>query len=94
MASPEFYVAKESANFDFEGQPVFLTAGVTIVRAGHPILANHQQLFEPIRVHYDMPKAEQPEVKHQPVTEQVTTDSPVNPVRADQRGARTRSRAE
>lgn len=85
MASPQFYVAKESANFDFGGQPVFLTAGVTIVRAGHPILVNHQALFEPLRVHYDMPD---PEPKPEPVKE---TDAPVNQVRADQRGARTRS---
>lgn len=80
MAAPEFYVAKESATFDYAGQPVFLTAGTTIVRAGHPILKSHEHLFEPLKVHWD----------HKPAGEE-DTPAPASPVRADQRGARTRS---
>jgi hypothetical protein len=86
MAAPDFYVAKESANFDFGGQPIFLTAGVTIVAAGHPILRDHQALFEPLRVHYDVARPE-------PAAELESENDPVpaNPHRADQRGARSRT---
>jgi len=92
MAVPQFYVAKESANFDFQGQPVFLTAGVTVVKAGHPILDGHMHLFEPLRVHWDMPEPE-PVKEAVPEKEAESEESiPVNPHRADQRGARTRAR--
>jgi hypothetical protein len=74
----ELYVAKENANFDFKGQPVFVNAG-TIVRAGHPIMKGRENLFEPLKVHYDL---EKPAVKKE--------DPPVSSSRADQQHARTR----
>lgn len=82
MTGPDVYVAKESATFDFHGQPIFLTAGVTTVRAGHPILKGHEGLFEPLRIHFDVPR---PEADDEPKT------APASPVRADHRGARTRT---
>jgi len=82
MAETDVFVAKESATFDYQGQPVFLTAGVTTVRRGHPILRSHAHLFEPLRIHYDYAP---PEPKH------ARDDGPANPVRADHTGARSRS---
>ncbi len=79
MGSDDVFVAKESATFDYNGQPVFLTAGVTTVRRGHPILRDHAALFEPLRIHFDYAP---PEPKH-------PRDD--GPVRADMRGARTRA---
>lgn len=81
MPKPEFYVAKENATFDYEGSPVYVNAGVTIVRAGHPILTGHEWLFQPLRVHYDMPQPE----------DDTEMSAPANKVAAGQRGARTRS---
>jgi hypothetical protein len=54
----------------------------------------HMQLFEPLRVHWDMPDPVAPEVtkKAEPEQKAEPEDStPVNPHRADQRGARSRS---
>jgi hypothetical protein len=82
MTAPDVYVAKESATFDWKGQPVFLTAGVTTVRAGHPILSGHAHLFEPLRIHFDVPRPEPAEDSE---------SAPANQIRADHRGARTRA---
>ena len=81
MSGADLFVAKESATFEHNGQPIFLTAGVTLVRAGHPILKGHEGLFEPVRVHYEVaqPKAGDDD------------GAPASPVRADHRGARTRT---
>lgn len=53
MTEPDLYVGKEPATFDFEGSPVFIGPGI-VVRAGHPILKGREDLFEPLRVHYDV----------------------------------------
>lgn len=82
MGEPDLYVAREGATFEFNGQPVFVTAGVTIVRAGHPILKEHGDLFQPLRIHYDVEKPPPPPEK-----------PAVHSTRADQQGARSRSHA-
>ena len=53
MAEPDLYIGKEPATFDFEGSPVFIGPG-TVVRAGHPIMNGREDLFELLRVHYDV----------------------------------------
>ena len=87
MSAPEFYVAKEGATFDYQGGPVFLVGGQTIVRAGHPIMNGREHLFVPLNIHYDH-RPEPAEEKEAPAEHK---SAPVNPVRADQRGARTRT---
>jgi hypothetical protein len=37
----------------FEGQTVVIGPGI-VVRAGHPIMAGHEDLFVPLIVHYDV----------------------------------------
>jgi hypothetical protein len=58
MAEPDLYVANTSATFEFGGETVFISPR-TIVRAGHPIMKGREDLFEPLTVHFDLPKAEE-----------------------------------
>jgi hypothetical protein len=53
MTQPDLFVGKEPVTFDFNGGPVFIGPNV-VVRAGHPIMAGRESLFEPLRVHYDV----------------------------------------
>jgi hypothetical protein len=81
MATLEYgplLVAKEDATYDYKGTPVFVVKGKTIVRQGHPVLRGHENLFEPLVVHYDLPPPREREVS--------------SPSRADHAGARARSR--
>jgi hypothetical protein len=55
----DIYVCKESAAFEYGGDMVVVHKGVTRVRAGHPMLRDHPELFDPIDVHYDWPGVEQ-----------------------------------
>lgn len=75
--SAPLMVAKQNATYDYNGGPVIVIAGKTIVRQGHPVMRGHEDLFEPLLVHYETEPAEEPMV-------------PVNPARADMAGARTR----
>ena len=49
----DLFVGKEPVTFDFNGGPVFIGPNV-VVRAGHPIMAGRESLFEPLKVHYDV----------------------------------------
>jgi hypothetical protein len=82
----KLYVCKDAVNFTFQGQPVFLARGA-VVRAGHPIMKGHEDLFEPLKVHYEteLPAAAEPE---RPAA--VKDEAPRSAVRADQQQARTR----
>jgi hypothetical protein len=53
------YIAKESGFVEVDGQTLPFTKGVTLVRAGHPILDKAGMFFEPVsgRVHYDVETA-------------------------------------
>lgn len=53
----DILVAKTNAVFDYEGRRVVIRAGVTRVRAGHPITEGREDLFEPITVDYDVEQA-------------------------------------
>ncbi len=55
---PDIYVCNESAAFEYGGDMVVVHKGVTRVRAGHPMLREHPELFDPIDVHYDWPGVE------------------------------------
>lgn len=54
---PDLYVGKEPATFDVDGSPVFI-GPTTVVRAGHPIMAGREHLFDPLEVRYDVPQPE------------------------------------
>lgn len=58
MTDVNVYVCKESAAFGHGGDMIVVHKGVTRVRAGHPMLEEHPELFEPIDVHYDLPQVE------------------------------------
>jgi hypothetical protein len=53
----DVFVCKESAAFEYDGNMVVVHKDVTRVRAGHPILAEHPELFEEITVHFDVEQA-------------------------------------
>ena len=50
-------VAKESFVCHWDGSDRQISAGVTRVRAGHPILKGIEHLFEPITAHYEVEQA-------------------------------------
>lgn len=53
MAQGAVLVARMSAKFTHDGQPVFIAEGRTTVREGHPILAEHGDLFRPLVPTYE-----------------------------------------
>lgn len=59
MAESEtgLFVGKSPVTFDYEGSPVFVGPN-TVVRAGHPIMAGREDLFEPLTVHFDVDQQE------------------------------------
>jgi hypothetical protein len=61
MASNQgkIFVAKESFSALLDGVPISVSAGVTRVREGHPLLNGREMFFEPLTVHYDVETAEQ-----------------------------------
>lgn len=44
---------KETFQVEYEGAPVLLRAGVTRVRAGHPIMNGNESRFEHVSDHVD-----------------------------------------
>ena len=57
MESSDILVAKESFTVDIDGVPTVFRGGETRVRRGHPVLEGREELFEPLRVHYDIETA-------------------------------------
>lgn len=53
----KIFVAVDSAAFEYDGDMIVVHKGVTRVREGHPMLKEHQELFKPIDVHYDIEQA-------------------------------------
>lgn len=53
----EIFVAKQSFTTELDGAPISVFGGVTRVRAGHPLLKGREELFEPLKVHYDVEAA-------------------------------------
>ena len=56
-SSHDVFVARESFSTTLDGVPVAVVKGVTRVRAGHPLLAGREDLFELLTVHYDVERA-------------------------------------
>jgi hypothetical protein len=57
MAESDIFVARESFTCEVDGQDEHITRGITRVRAGHPILKGREDLFEPLKVQYDIERA-------------------------------------
>lgn len=51
--SDGIYVAKGARYVEHDGRTIIIRPGAT-VREGHPLLKAHPDLFEPIRVQYDL----------------------------------------
>lgn len=68
MTEGAILVAKTGAMFDYEGQKVFLVAGRTTVREGHPVLKGREHLFRPLKVDFEMedPPQKQPAARKPP----------------------------
>ena len=52
----EILIATETVLTEFEGENVYIYAGQTTVREGHPILKGREAMFIPVQVHYDLPE--------------------------------------
>lgn len=50
----DILVALRSEMFDFDGRRVLVSAGRTTVRAGHPLLTGHGDLFGPLVPDYEV----------------------------------------
>jgi len=48
------YVARETFVCELDGSDVVVTAGVTRVREGHPLLAGREMYFDELDVQYDV----------------------------------------
>jgi hypothetical protein len=83
-------VARESFAITHEGHPVFVKMDKTTARAGHPIVQANPSLWMPQQVIFELDgyghlaKPDDDPAAGGPVP-------PVNPTRADQRGARSRT---
>jgi hypothetical protein len=56
----EILVAKETAHITYDGIPQMLVAGRTLARDTHPLVSDYPELWEPLKVQYDV---EEPEPK-------------------------------
>lgn len=74
------------AAFEYEGVLTYIQPGM-VARKGHPIIKGHEDHFEPLYVHFDMPA---PEVEEQEPAEKSSTAGTVKSTRAAHAGARAR----
>lgn len=70
----DIYVAKQGGAFEQDGRRFFIRPGQT-ARAGHPILDQHGDLFEPIRVDFEVTAAAEPKQARQ----EPPADKPAQP---------------
>lgn len=54
----EILIATETVLTHFEGENVYIYAGQTTARAGHPILKGRENMFAPVPVTYDLDEPE------------------------------------
>jgi len=59
VSAGRIYVAAESFTTSLDGVPVVVTADMTRVREGHPLLRGREQFFRLLDVHYDVESATQ-----------------------------------
>jgi hypothetical protein len=52
----EILIATETVLTQFEGENVYIYAGQTTARAGHPILKGREGMFEPVHVDWELPE--------------------------------------
>lgn len=78
--APDIYVAKESFTTTLDGESISVRAGVTRVRAGHPLLKGKEMFFEPMEVHYDLERATASpgEKRGQPDAPKATASAPTH----------------
>lgn len=49
----DIFTPKQDMSIDYDGAPVYLRAGVTTVREGHPIIDGREDLFEAVSDYCD-----------------------------------------
>lgn len=79
MTTGQIYVCKESAVFQYDGDQVLVRKGETRVREGHPILKAHPELFEPLKVHYEVTEDTSSRTRDTGRTDAKTDDAPKTP---------------
>jgi hypothetical protein len=52
----DILIATETVLTTFEGENVYIYAGQTTAREGHPILKGREAMFTPVQVTYDLPE--------------------------------------
>ncbi|SCL31997.1 hypothetical protein GA0070616_4370 [Micromonospora nigra] len=53
----DLVVARTSGVIMYEGRRHTIRRGVTIARAGHPLVGRNPRMWQPLRVHYDLDSA-------------------------------------
>jgi hypothetical protein len=53
----DILVAKDSGVLNLDGEEILIRRGVTRVRAGHKLAETYPDLFEPLKLHYDIEQA-------------------------------------
>lgn len=87
----DILVAKKTAVLAWDGRTVFIEAGTTLAREGHPILDAAGEMFEPVYVHFEVDGV--PEEAPAPVTSAASPtpsatpqgDAPADPTAKDVR---------
>ena len=73
--SGKIYIARSSGLADYDGGQVYIQAGVTRVREGHPLLKGRESIFEEIEVQYEVEDARSaPQDEPKPVAPAVKTE--------------------
>lgn len=55
----DIYEAVQSGVITYGGVPHTIHKGVTKIRAGHPLLKTHSDMFKPVKVHFDVDEVEE-----------------------------------
>lgn len=76
----DIYIATETVLTNHEGNEVYIVAGQTTVRAGHPLMRGRAALFAPLKVTYDLGD----DVPGRPIPAASVVDAMADPTAAEE----------